>query len=441
MQMMNQKMQQQQLLQQQAMRRDGSDMDINGQPRAQSPSSNDNAPSPSKRPRLDGNQFSGEGMRPNGMGQNPMTGQQVGNSSNQMAARAAQNMLFENGIRPDQLNANQFNTFQQQHPHVQTKSIQVYNDNLAAHHGVAMRKNGAMPNRNSPMMPPGPDGQIPAMGDGFLQGQAAMRMQGQPPNHGNHALQDYQMQLMLLEQQNRKRLLIARAEQETMNRPDQGPGGGPGQAGFAGMSPQGSRSGPSPNPSEQMKRGTPPKMGQLPGGSPLTDGSIPQTRDSPTAVMNFNPGQMPPEMFSGLQNTGILPTGMRPPSSHPGGFSQSLTQPQMELMNRSQAARVGQNWANGQQAPAMLQQGSQGGQQPQQMGTPQRTSAAMPPPQAPPGGVTGGNIKTQPSSPQQPAAPPTPQQTNKANPKGGKKDPKERKVSFDKLGSGMSILI
>lgn len=36
----------------------------------------------------------------------------------------------------------------------------------------------------------------------------------------NHALQDYQMQLMLLEQQNKKRLLMARREQETMSSPD-----------------------------------------------------------------------------------------------------------------------------------------------------------------------------------------------------------------------------
>jgi hypothetical protein len=34
------------------------------------------------------------------------------------------------------------------------------------------------------------------------------------PNSGNHALQDYQMQLMLLEQQNKKRLIFARQEQD-----------------------------------------------------------------------------------------------------------------------------------------------------------------------------------------------------------------------------------
>jgi len=35
-----------------------------------------------------------------------------------------------------------------------------------------------------------------------------------PPQGGNHALQDYQMQLMLLEQQNKKRLMMARQEQD-----------------------------------------------------------------------------------------------------------------------------------------------------------------------------------------------------------------------------------
>jgi len=39
---------------------------------------------------------------------------------------------------------------------------------------------------------------------------------------GNHALQDYQMQLMLLEQQNKKRLLMARLEPEHQEAPPQG---------------------------------------------------------------------------------------------------------------------------------------------------------------------------------------------------------------------------
>merc|ERR1712000_420534 len=80
----------------------------------------------------------------------------------------------------------------------------------------------------------------------------------------NHALQDYQMQLMLLEQQNKKRLMMARQEQDNMMpRPEGGQGGGPGPVGpngqpfQQGTSPQGPRSVNSPNPGDQMKRGTP----------------------------------------------------------------------------------------------------------------------------------------------------------------------------------------
>ncbi|GAB7323923.1 hypothetical protein MBLNU13_g07346t1 [Cladosporium sp. NU13] len=51
-----------------------------------------------------------------------------------------------------------------------------------------------------------------------------------PTNPGNHALQDYQMQLMLLEQQNKKRLLMARQEQDSklsQSAPNKSPQGSP----------------------------------------------------------------------------------------------------------------------------------------------------------------------------------------------------------------------
>lgn len=70
------------------------------------------------------------------------------------------------------------------------------------------------------------------------------------PNSGNHALQDYQMQLMLLEQQNKKRLLMARQEQDSMLSPPNMPPAANGQS-APNMSPQGSRTGgPPPNLSE-----------------------------------------------------------------------------------------------------------------------------------------------------------------------------------------------
>lgn len=443
----------QQMMQQQ-MQRNGSDIDINGQ-RPQSPSSAENAPSPSKRPRLEGGQFNGPQMGPNGIGPNGMgpngRGQpqgMQGQPGGHDPARQANALLIQHGINPNVLSETQLNSFQQQHPAVQSKSIQVYAQNLAQHQRSALNNQvpkgmpnpTGMPGQGSPMMQQGADPQqLGAMTEYYAGNQAQMRgMPAANGQSGNHALQDYQMQLMLLEQQNKKRLMMARQEQDSMTRTDGQPGV-PGQPGLPpGMSPQGSRSGPSPNPNDQMKRGTP-KMGPsgLPG-SPLPDGSMPQGRGSP-AAMNFG-GQMPPDMQPQYFNAqmkamadgmgGVGPNGvmMRPPSSHPGFNGQPGNPQQLEAMARMQASGRMQNgnWQGPQGQAPMMQQITQP-QQSQQLGTPQQRNA-MPPPQPPPvGGVSNG--RTQPSSPQQPAAPPTPQQSNKANPK-GKKDSKEpRKVT------------
>ena len=454
---------------QQQMQRNGSDIDINGQ-RPQSPSSAENAPSPSKRPRLEGAQFNGQHMGPNGIGPNgmgpngrgqlqSMQGQQVGHNPSALQAQANANaLLIQAGINPNGLSETQLNSFQQQNPAVQSKSIQVYAQNLAQHQRSAlnnqvpkgMQNPTGMPGQGSPMMHQGADPQqLGAMTEYYAGNQAQMRgMQAANGQSGNHALQDYQMQLMLLEQQNKKRLMMARQEQDSMARTDGQPGV-PGQQGLPqGMSPQGSRSGPSPNPNDQMKRGTP-KMGPsgLPG-SPLPDGSMPQGRGSP-AAMNFG-GQMPPDMQPQFFNAqmkamadgmgGVGPNGvmMRPPSSHPGFNGQPGNPPQLEAMARMQASGRMQNgnWQGPQGQAPMMQQMSQA-QQPQQLGTPQQRNA-MPPPQPPPvGGVTNG--RTQPSSPQQPAAPPTPQQSNKGNPK-GKKDSKEPRKVITRINSGSAIM-
>ncbi|KAI9754775.1 MAG: hypothetical protein M4579_004560 [Chaenotheca gracillima] len=446
------------------MQREGSQADVNGEQRPHSPSSAENAPSPSKRPRLENGAFNPQMManrRAQPPGMHGMQGQQVGNASQNaatMAALQANQVLINNGINPNQLTAAQFNAFQSQEPKIQEKSIQVYAQNLAQHTRSNMPNPGmqngippaGMSGQGSPMMGDMPDGQVMPNMSGIYAGNPA-QMRGMPigaaPTGGNHALQDYQQQLMLLEQQNKKRLLMARQEQE------QGPNGrvdqlGPaGQPGFQGMSPQGSRSGPSPNPQDQMKRGTP-KMNQqgLPG-SPMPDGSMPQNRGSP-AAMAFNPGQMPGELPPGLyqQHMAQLKEGMpgvpggapmRPPSSHPQAFNgQPLAQQGQEAL-RQQAMAAGRipsnpNWQQGAPGqPPMLPQNppnQQGQPQPPQqvqMGTPQQR-AQMPPPQAPPAANNAQN-KTQPSSPQQPAAPPTPQQSNKANPKKGKEERTRKK--------------
>lgn len=71
-----------------------------------------------------------------------------------------------------------------------------------------------------------------------MPGQQPMQGTG-PQSSGNHALQDYQMQLMLLEQQNKKRLMMARQEQHD-NQPN---AAGMQGVNMQGLSPSNSRTG------------------------------------------------------------------------------------------------------------------------------------------------------------------------------------------------------
>lgn len=243
-------------------------------------------------------------------------------------------------------------------------------------------------------------------------GMNAQRMGGAGAQGGNHALQDYQMQLMLLEQQNKKRLLMARQEQDNMAQPHPGSGANPQFTMAPSMSPSQSRAGgPSPNPND-MKRGVgaTPKMGQGVPGSPMPDM---QNRGSPAP--GFDPSQMAQAIHPGMYGA----MG-RPPSSHPGAFPMTnMNQQQLEAMRRGTMIPNGQFPQGG---PQMMQQNMQNPQQPQpQMGTPQQRPGAMPPPPAP---ASQEQQRTQPSSPsQQNQAPPTPSQAPK-NPPKGKKDGK-----------------
>jgi len=351
------------------MQRDGSGMDMNGQ-RPQSPGSNENAPSPNKRPRVDG-------------------GMNAGNMPN-----------------------NQFNEFMPQGPGAQQKNIEGMNSGI----------------QGSPMAQPGLDGQENMFaGNGPRPNNVPPNPPGAPQQGGNHALQDYQMQLMLLEQQNKKRLLMARQEQDNQSgHPQQGVMGGPGFG--AAMSPQGSRAGgPSPNPSDQMKRGTP-KLGQqaLPG-SPMPEGVMGQQRGSPAPNLNFDPALappgMPPQFYPQMPQNN--PMGMRPPSSHPQppNFNgQQITPAQMEAMRNGQMQQQNGGVWRGAPQPGMMQGGQQMGgpmgQNPQQR--------QMPPPPAP----TNEQPRPEPSPSVSNQAPPTPSQTNKANPK--KKPTKETKPANKK---------
>jgi hypothetical protein len=254
--------------------------------------------------------------------------------------------------------------------------------------------NGAMNmmnNAGSPMMVGMNNAQFgnDAAMEMYNTGRMGGQMQGGPAaaQSGNHALQDYQMQLMLLEQQNKKRLMMARQEQDNQVNREGAPM--PGMGG-TGMSPSGSRSGASPNPTDQMKRT--PQIGGLPGSPSAGD-----MQGRSPAGMQFMNGAMPggnfdPTMFMADKQGMGGPPNMRPPTSMQG-----------------MQARMGAQFQGGQ---PMAQNPSQGGGP---MGTPGQRNE-MPPPQAP----AGGAQRTASSPAQSGNAPPTPSQTNKANPKNKK---------------------
>jgi hypothetical protein len=312
---------------------------------------------------------------------------------------------------------------------VQVQNMELYSQSLKLQMASAMNRTqsntqkGMPPNmgpggaQGSPMSQQGMDG---ATSDFYAangrmpmqpnnpQAVAAAAAAGQGNNNGNHALQDYQMQLMLLEQQNKKRLLMARQEQDSMAHPGAQPNGQ-----FPpGASPQGIQRGgnPSPNPSDMQR-------GRLLHGEAVASRHYARNMYLPVAGM-IDPSQLPPGARAQLiQQNGSM---MRPPSSHPMG--QIPQAQQMEMMRQHQGQMM-QNgtFPPGQQPPGGMMPGQQGpgGQQP--MGTPRQQNSTMPPPPAPPANSSG----TGPSSPQQNAAPPTPSQTNKAKP-GAKTEPKKK---------------
>jgi hypothetical protein len=241
-----------------------------------------------------------------------------------------------------------------------------------------------------------------------------------------HALQDYQMQLMLLEQQNKKRLLAAKRDN-----PEPMAGGGLGGSGPPGgfaqapnMSPSGSRgAGPSPTPNDQMRKvvGTPKMPQQIPE-SPMGD----QNREAPAP--NYDPSN--PQMAHGVPQQFYLNGNpmARPPSSHPG--FQQMT-PQLEAQMRMNAARAGQPWPPG--APMI-----QGVGQPGQPGMPGQRPGTMAPPPVP----ADQNLpqpRPQESSPAQAPAPPTP--STKSAPKPKKETAAAKKASLPLLFSYHSNLV
>lgn len=436
-----------------AMERQGSQMDGHG-PRSNSPGSGD-APSP-KRQRLEGNMQQMNAGRPGPPGQMPSN--QVGlfppstpSQSKPPVFHATpaqlahtEDMLRERGLDPAALPRENLHMLAQQPANQQFKSVDAYSQSIQQTMKAAM-------NKTNPQMPPNAAANMGAQGSPMPQGMESspefyaaaaangragpgmppqMAMAGQPggggapgqagQNNGNHALQDYQMQLMLLEQQNKKRLLMARQEQDNMTNPAM-PGQGPGGFGPQGMSPSSqARAAGDPSPNAGDMRGTP-KMNK---GMSSPNGDM-VGRGSPQPGMLG--GMVPPELRQQVMANGAQM--MRPPSSNPNmppqqqqAPGQALTQEQMNMM-RANGQFVGN--ANGGWPPGQLPPGMMPGQPPNNPNmTPRQQTMGPPPP--PPASGTGPSSPAPSSGP----APPTPNQANKPKP-GGKKDGK--KVGYDFL--------
>jgi hypothetical protein len=265
------------------------------------------------------------------------------------------------------------------------------------------------------------NGMHPGMAQQGMEGDYPQIVGGTPDN--KHALQDYQMQLMLLEQQNKKRLLAAKRDNpETMAAGALGGSGPPG--GFQqapNMSPSGSRGagGPSPTPNDQMRKvaGTP-KLGQQGPGSPMADI---QNRASPAP--NFDPGnpQLPPGMpqqFYGINGNQMG----RPQTSHPPNFPMNMN-PQQIAQMREHAVRTGQAWP-----PPQMMQNMVGQQNALALANAQRLGVMAPPP-VPAEPIQPPQQRAQPSSPPPAPAPPTPSTKAAAKPK---KEPAKKKAQNKK---------
>jgi hypothetical protein len=252
------------------------------------------------------------------------------------------------------------------------------------------------------------------------------------PGENRHALQDYQMQLMLLEQQNKKRLMQANREGNTM-----GSAGTPGAGGFGApnMSPSGSRgAGPSPNPGDQMKRmaaGTPKLQQQAIPGSPMPDM---QNRASPNPGFDPNTPQMtapgmPQQYFTNMNQNSMA----RPPSSHPN-FTMNMGAVNQQSLDQMQRMANTARMPNGQPWPQGMSSAMQANAQSSTMRNAQPGAGAMGPPPAP-AGEQPPSQRTQPSSPAQPPAQPTPPQANKSANKQKKETAAQKKVKTTHIAS------
>lgn len=282
------------------------------------------------------------------------------------------------------------------------------------------------PGQGQPL-PMGYEGMEPGfMGNGLILN-AQMRQQGGNGgaagsgqlNGNSNALHDYQMQLMLLEQQNKKRLMVARQEQQE----------GQPRAEGQGANPNARMSG-------QFKRpGSSPVVGNIGDGRRVT----PKLPNQPSPLIDANRASPLQSNFNGQGDFNVVvgPNGQMMRMQQPGQPGQQQGGPPQQ--QQQQQPQQQHRFDDPQQLPQSQNGGPQAaaapGQLPQTQGGPQRPPSRVS--QMPPPGVQGGQ-RTQPSSPGQTPNPgsggssgssapggTTPTQANKQL-KGKKSEPKKR---------------
>jgi hypothetical protein len=140
-----------------------------------------------------------------------------------------------------------------------------------------------------------------------------------PSNGSHHSLHDYQNQLMVLEQQNKRRLVTARQDPIRPDDPNFAGPGGPGglqpghpHAQATSMSPSNSHTGPSPR-MPNMELGQQPQQARKPGQQTASGGASPETGET-VQIRNpspaFHPQNMTPEQFQQMAQMGGYPPGM-----------------------------------------------------------------------------------------------------------------------------------
>jgi hypothetical protein len=354
--------------------------------------------SPNKRPRLSPpqndflpTQMGNQGQIPNGMAAQQQAMQQAHNHL------AALNYLKGNNV-PHNPNAPPQEILKQANQHVAAnqnsqKNLQAYKQNLS-HQQTAqvLQAQGRIPMgagaspANSQATIPFANPGIPASGvparltpeDFEKMNAKAKELGGTLVQSSNHSLQDYQNQLMVLEQQNKKRLQHARNETPGRSDDQMNGGGGPLNGQFsqhpqlqgANMSPQNSRTGPSPQMSQpeiaQQRKsgnktasgGTSPEPGeQIRGPSPFGGGGGGMTHEQYTQMtmpQGYPQGMLMSQNAGGSQFAGRQHAGM--PFAQNGAHMQEVMKMSRMQQGPPSQQQYQQTWQQQQMANHQQQQ-------------------------------------------------------------------------------------